>query len=128
MLKLQPNLPAATNNLAWLLASEEKGDLGEALRLAMQAKQALPDQPNIADTLGWVHYKRGSFPLAITQFKQALENRPEDATIRYHLALAQYGNGEKAEAIALMEKVVVGDESFKERDEAKVLLQSWKGK
>ena len=72
VLELQPNLPAATNNLAWLLASEEKGDLGEALRLAMQAKQALPDQPNIADTLGWVHYKRGSFSLAITQFKQAL--------------------------------------------------------
>jgi tetratricopeptide (TPR) repeat protein len=128
VLELQPDLPAATNNLAWLLASEEKGDLGEALRLAMQAKQTLPDQPNIADTLGWVHYKRNSYALAITQFKQALEHRPEDPTIRYHLALAQYGDDEKTEAIALLQKVVAGGEQFKERDEAKALLQSWKGK
>ena len=49
---------------------------------------ALPTQPNVADTLGWVHYKRKSFPLAITQFKQALESSPDDPNIRYHLALA----------------------------------------
>ena len=76
-LEIQPNLPAAANNLAWLLASEEGGDLGEALRLSMQAKQALPDQPHITDTLGWVHYKRQSYSLAISQFRQALESRPE---------------------------------------------------
>ena len=74
-LELQPDLPAAANNLAWLLASEEGSDFGEALRLAMQAKQALPDQPHIADTLGWVHYKRKSYSLAISQFRQALDNR-----------------------------------------------------
>lgn len=126
VLELQPNLPAASNNLAWLIASEENGDLGEALRLAMQAKQALPDQPNITDTLGWVHYKRGSYSLAISQFKQALEHRPEDATIRFHLALAQYAHGEKEEAIALLEKVLAGDGLFKEKEEAATMLQSWK--
>ncbi|MFH0781455.1 MAG: tetratricopeptide repeat protein [Pseudomonadota bacterium] len=125
-LELRPDLPAAANNLAWLIASEDKGDLGEALRLAMQAKQALPDQPNIADTLGWVHYKRSSYSLAITQFKQALENRPEDPTIRYHLALAQYANGDKPQAIALLEQVLAGDTGFKEKDEAKATLQSWR--
>ena len=93
---LEPNLAAAANNLAWLLASEEGSDLGEALRLAMQAKQAFPDQPHIADTLGWVHYKRKSYSLAITQFRQALDKRPDDPIIQYHLALALYGNGEKA--------------------------------
>ena len=126
VLELQPNLPAASNNLAWLIASEENGDLGEALRLAMQAKQALPDQANITDTLGWVHYKRNSYPLAISQFKQALEHRPEDPTIRYHLALAQFANGEKEEAIALLEKVLGDEGRFKERTEATTTLQSWK--
>lgn len=125
-LELQPNLPAAANNLAWLIASEKDGDLGEALRLAMQAKQALPDQANIADTLGWVHFKRNSYPLAIAQFKQALEIRPEDPAIRYHLALAQYENGERMQAIALLEQVLIGSEHFKERDEATITLQRWK--
>lgn len=125
-LELQPNLPAAANNLAWLIASEANGDLGEALRLAMQAKQALPDQSNISDTLGWVHYKRNSYGLAITQFKQALETHPDDPVIRYHLALAQYAHGEKQQAIDLLEQVLAGDTAFKEREEAKAALKSWK--
>lgn len=126
VLELQPNLPAAANNLAWLIASEENGDLGEALRLAMQAKQAMPDQPNITDTLGWVHYKRNSYPLAITQFRQALEVRPEDPLIRYHLALALHANGEKEEAIALLDKVLGEDTRFKEREEVQKVLEGWK--
>jgi tetratricopeptide (TPR) repeat protein len=125
-LKLQPNLPAAANNLAWLLASEEGSDLGEALRLAMQAKQALPDQPHIADTLGWVHYKRKSYSLAISQFRQALENRADDPVIQYHLALALYGNGEKQEAIEFLEKALAGDTRFEEREGAEILLKEWK--
>lgn len=126
VLELQPNLPAAANNLAWLIASEESGDLGEALRLAMQAKQALPDQSNITDTLGWVHYKRNSYPLAITQFRQALETRPEDPVIRYHLALALWANEEKTEAMAVLEKVLSEDTRFKEREEAQKALDGWK--
>jgi tetratricopeptide (TPR) repeat protein len=125
-LKIQPNLPAAANNLAWLLASEEGSDLGEALRLAMQAKQALPDQPHIADTLGWVHYKRKSYSLAISQFRQALENRPNDPVIQYHLALALYGNGEKQHAIESLEKALDGNTNFEDRGEAENLLKEWK--
>jgi tetratricopeptide (TPR) repeat protein len=125
-LKIQPNLPAAANNLAWLLASEEGSDLGEALRLAMQAKQALPDQPHIADTLGWVHYKRKSYSLAISQFRQALENRPNDPVIQYHLALALYGNGEKQQAIESLEKALDGNTKFEDRGEAENLLKEWK--
>jgi len=125
-LELQPNLPAAANNLAWLLASEEGADLGEALRLAMQAKQALPDQPNIADTLGWVHLKRKSYSLAISQFRQALEGRPEDPVIQYHLALALYGNGEKLEAIEVIEKALATEGDFADRGDAEALLTEWK--
>ncbi|EKD37746.1 MAG: hypothetical protein ACD_75C01012G0001 [uncultured bacterium] len=126
ILEIQPDFPAAANNLAWLIASQEKGDLGEALRLAMQAKQAMPDQANIADTLGWVHYKRESYGLAISQFRHALESRPDDPTIRYHLALAQYANGEKAEATALLQELAGGEVKFADKDEAKATLQKWR--
>ena len=124
-LEIQPNLPAAANNLAWLLASEEGADLGEALRLAMQAKQAFPDQPHIADTLGWVHYKRKSYSLAIFQFRQALANRPEDPTIQYHLALGLYGNGDKQEAIESLEKALSSKAQFEDRGEAEILFKKW---
>ncbi len=125
-LSLEPNLAAAANNLAWLLASQEGSDLGEALRLAMQAKQAYPDQPHIADTLGWVHYQRKSYPLAITQFRLALDKKPDDPIIQYHLALALYGNGEKEEAIALLKKTLAKASEFGNRAEAEILLQQWK--
>lgn len=124
VLECNPDFPAAANNLAWLIVSQE-GDLGEALRLAMQAKQALPDQPNIADTLGWVHYKRQSYNLAISQFSHALKGRPDDPTFGFHLALARYANGEKTEAIALLQEVVAGDKNFSERDEAQATLEKW---
>ncbi len=123
VLKLNPAMAAAANNLAWLIASEDEGDLGEALRLAMQAKQALPDQPHIADTLGWVHYQRNSYPLAITQFRQALEKRPGDPTINYHLALALHGNGDLEDAVNSLKSALDTGTDFPEKSEATALLQ-----
>ena len=125
-LEIQPNLPAAANNLAWMLASEEQPDLGEALRLAMQAKQAFPDQPNIADTLGWVHYKRKAYSLAISQFNQALESMHDNPIIQYHLSLALHGNGDIQAAIDSLEKALASENPFEERSEAETLLNEWK--
>ena len=125
VLSVQPNSPAAANNLAWLIASDKDGDLGEALRLAMLAKQAMPDEPHIADTLGFVHLKRGSYPLALSQFQQALDNRPDDPVIAFHLAQAQWGKGDKAEAVVTLKKALESKQEFKERAEAEAMLKSW---
>lgn len=128
VLLLQPNFSAAANNLAWLIASEQNGDLGEALRLAMLAKQAMPDEAHIADTLGYVHLKRQSFSLALAQFQQALSNKPGDPLITYHLAQAQYGNGEKDQAIETLKGLLKNKESFKERSEVENTLNLWLNK
>ena len=126
VLNIQPNNPIAANNLAWLLALDENGDLGEALRLAMQAKQSLPDDANISDTLGWIHYKRQSYSLAMGQFQQALTANPDNATVGYHLALAQYANGDKKSAVQTLGKILAGKQKFSERTEAEKLERQWK--
>ncbi len=118
----------AANNLAWLIASEPDGDLGKALQLIMVAKQAYPENANIADTLGWIHYKRESYSLAITQFKHALETAPDNPTIRYHLALALVGNEEPGEAINTLEELLRLDVDFADKDKAKELLAQLKQK
>lgn len=123
VLELAPDQPAAANNLAYLLTQEENGDLGEALRLAMLAKQALPDDPHIADTLGMVHYKRDAYGLAIPQFQQALVNRPDDPIIHYHLALALAGNGDKAGAKSALDKALASPNVFAERTDAEELMK-----
>lgn len=126
ILKIRENYVPAWNNLAWLIASDENGDLGEALMLAMQAKQDAPDSPVIADTLGWVHLKRGSYSLAIVQFELALEKMPQNPTMKYHLAQAYIGVGENMEAIEILEQLLREDISFPEREEAELLLKEQK--
>ncbi len=122
VLEAQPDQAVAANNLAYIIASEPDSDLGEALRLAMIAKQAKPQDPRIADTLGYVHLKRGSFGIAIPQFEQALEQRTDDPVIAYHLASAYYGNGEEEKALELLEKALQ-TASFPERQGAENLLK-----
>jgi tetratricopeptide (TPR) repeat protein len=122
VLTLKPDQPAAANNLAYLTALDENGDLGEALRLAMLAKQALPEDPRIADTLGLVHLKREAYGLAISQFQQALDVIPNDPVINYHLALAQFSNNDKDSALKSIQKSLEAESSFGEREEAEKLL------
>lgn len=127
VLELDPQFAPAANNLAWLLTKTEAADLGEALRLAMIAKAAAPDNPYITDTLGFVHYKRGSYRLALTQFTLASEKLPDKPILRYHLALALVGDGQIAQAIKELEKVLKSKQTFSERQEAAELLRSLQG-
>ena len=97
-IRYEPNLGEAKNNLAYLFA--EKGEnLDRALDLAQEAKALMPDDPNTADTLGWVLYRRGVPSAAIGYLKEAAAGtRPGDANlglIRYHLALAYNASGDK---------------------------------
>nr|MBC8318966.1 cytochrome c biogenesis factor [Candidatus Desulfobia pelagia] len=81
--------------------------------------------PNISDTLGFIHYKRNAFDLATTQFRLAIEDLPHVPTIRYHLALALKGQGADDEALSELEQALQGDTDFPERQEAEGLLRTW---
>lgn len=122
ILAIRGDYAPAANNLAWQIASTPNGDLGEALRLAMLAKQAFPEEAHIADTLGLIHYKRKSYSLAIPQFEMALNSRPDDPTISYHLALALVDNDEKNKAIKVLENILENGEEFAEKKTATELL------
>ncbi len=122
ILQIKQNFAPAANNLAWLLSNTEEADLGEALRLAMTAKKAYPRSPDISDTLGWVHYKRKSYSLAITQFEYAVSLKPETGVFLYHLALSQSQKQENTKAIANLEKALNSSGVFKEKEKAKELL------
>jgi tetratricopeptide (TPR) repeat protein len=128
VLKIKEDYASAANNLAWLLASKPGGDLGKALMLAMTAKQALPDDSSVADTLGWVHYHRGSYSLAISQFEFALQKKMDDPLFTYHLALAQSGNNQKEEAIQTLDNLLARKVEFVDRRKAEELLSELRKK
>ena len=106
---INPNLAVAKNNLAYLI-SEKDGNLDRALDLAQEAKALLPDNPNAADTLGWVLYKKGVHSAAIGYLREAeggmSPQDPQLAIVRHHLAQAYEANGETEEAKAALDRAI----------------------
>ena len=113
-IRLDPNLAIAKNNLAYLMADEGK-NLDRALDLAQEAKAQLPENANVADTLGWVLFKKGIPEAAIGYLQEAEASfKPGDAdlgVVRVHLAMAYEANKQPdkarealARALAALEK------------------------
>jgi len=97
VLKLDPDNPIALNNTAYLIA-ESGGDLDQALALSQRARQKMPQQADVADTLGWIYIKKNLSDNAIEIFRDLVTKHPESSTFRYHLGMALYQRGDKPQA------------------------------
>jgi Flp pilus assembly protein TadD len=119
VLRLQPDNAIALNNLAYQMA-ESGNDLDQALTMAQRAKQQRPTDNNVADTLGWIYIKKNLSDSAIGIFRDLVQKEPERATYRYHLAMALYQKGDKAQARKELEVALKSnpakDEAAKIRD------------
>lgn len=121
-----PENVTALNNLAYLVASRD-GDLAEAVTLAQRAREHSPDgyagTALIDDTLGWIHYLRGSYPAAVLSLQAAAEGAPKVALIQYHLAMAQAKNGNIETAQVAYDAGVALDPNIPEAAQAAELLR-----
>jgi tetratricopeptide (TPR) repeat protein len=102
ILKLNPKFAPALANLAYLYTDKPR-DLAKASDLAAQARQLRPDDPAIADTLGWIEYRKGNFSGALTFLKEATEKNPSDGEAQYHLGLTYYMLNEEEEASSALQ-------------------------
>jgi tetratricopeptide (TPR) repeat protein len=96
-LALDPRCAPAANNLGWHYA-EREDDLDKALELAGRARAGLPDDPRVADTLGWILYRRGVYSAAVGPLREAATQMPENPEVRFHLGMAYLRNGEAEKA------------------------------
>jgi len=94
VVKIQPDNAVALNNLAFMMA-ENGENLDQALTLAQRAKQRLPNDANVADTLGWIYIKKNLSDNAIQIFRELVQKNPTHVTWRYHLAMALYQKGDR---------------------------------
>jgi len=102
---IDSNASVAANNLAWLYV--EAGDnLERGLSLAQSAAQAMPDSPEVLDTLGWAYYKNELPALAVPVLVRAIENDPKNATYHYHLGLACAKTGDTVGAKRALERAL----------------------
>ena len=91
ILREYPDDPRALNNLAWLRERlSQPGSLG----LAKRAYQLLPDAPDVADTYGWILYRRGRLDEAVEALAKAVRlSSGKDPEILRHYNEALEGLG-----------------------------------
>ncbi len=120
-------LSGAKNDLAFLLA-KRGGDLERALELAREASQAQPNDPSVADTLGYVYLKRGLGDAAVSQLRHAAslaDDRSADHPgIHYHLGLALREVGRHDEAVDAFEAALALDPAFAEAEALRAALEA----
>jgi tetratricopeptide (TPR) repeat protein len=99
------NAPVAANKLAFMYA-EQGMNLDVALQLATSAKQRLPDDPSVDDTIGWAYFKKDLPLLAVRPLVDSLRKRPDAAPVLYHLGMAYAKLGDKAKARGALERAL----------------------
>jgi tetratricopeptide (TPR) repeat protein len=123
VLTINPDFVPAANNLAYIYV-EHGGNIDVALNLAQKARERMPQDANVADTLGWIYYRKNVFSTAITYLKEAADKLPEQPVVRYHLGMAYHKNGNRDLARQELTKALSISKEFDGADEAKKTLES----
>nr|WP_294523658.1 XrtA/PEP-CTERM system TPR-repeat protein PrsT [uncultured Rhodopila sp.] len=119
VLKARPHDAVALNNLAWVY--QQKGDGARAVALARQAYVLSPGAQT-ADTLGWILTTSGNARDGVTLLRQASSETQADPRINYHYGMALKDTGNTDEAKKQLQVVVSARGDFKEKVEARKVL------
>jgi tetratricopeptide (TPR) repeat protein len=121
VVEVDPANAQALNNFAYLLA-EQAHKYDEALKYAEKAQEMAPDNPQYADTLGWILYRKGLYPSAIRQLQRATASAKQDPVLKYHLAMAYAKAGDTKRSRATYDEAVRLNPNLPEARTAKELL------
>ncbi len=88
-LKLSPDQPLVLNYLGYSWV-DQGTNLKRAMDLIRKAVKLKPDDGYFVDSLGWAHYRLGSYKKAAKQLERAAELRPDDPVINDHLGDAYW--------------------------------------
>jgi len=121
VLELNPRFGPAANNLAYIY-SEHGGDKEKALTLAQTAKELLPEDPRVTDTLAWILYKRGIYERSLSLLKESIEKLGDNAEVQYHYGMALYKTGNRQAAKEALTKALGLSPAFPGAEEAKQTL------
>jgi tetratricopeptide (TPR) repeat protein len=121
ILKRNPQFAPAANNLAWILV-DHGGNLDVALSHAQTAREQKPDDPYIADTLGWIYYKKSAYLLAVSLLKEAAEKLPNEPVVHFHYGMALHRKGDTAGAKKSLQAALKLSHNFTGAEDARKTL------
>lgn len=97
-LTIDPVHAPTLNSLAYIYA-EAGTNLDEAQRMVTKAIEKEPDNGSYIDTLGWIHFKKKDYAIALVQLKRAL-SFTKDPVIYEHLVDVCIAQNQQAEAVS----------------------------
>jgi tetratricopeptide (TPR) repeat protein len=122
LLQTNPAAAIAANNLAMLLV-ESGGNLDVALNHAQTARNVLPTDADINDTLGLVYYRKGLSSLAVSAFEVSTGAQPANPEFWLHLGQAHAAAGDKEKARAALQQALKLNPAFDGAEEARRALE-----
>jgi len=114
----KPSASVVLNNLASLY-NEQLLMPDRALELARKARSLEPGSPAIADTLGWILYKRKEFPEAWTLLQESGRKMAHDADMQFRYGMAAKAMGKDDVALAAFRIAAGAQTHSANQDEAK---------
>ncbi|MSU62727.1 MAG: tetratricopeptide repeat protein [Pedosphaera sp.] len=92
-----PDFAPAKRRLA-ILYSEDSSDNPKAYQLAVEARQAFADDPEVAKALGIATYRKGDYARSASLLKESAGKLSSDAKLMYYLGMSQYRLQKQAES------------------------------
>jgi tetratricopeptide (TPR) repeat protein len=111
LLSKNPDFAPALNNLAYLYA-ERLNQLDKADELARRARKVQPADAAIADTLGWIAYRRGEYQEALSLLQESATKVPDEPEIQFHLGMANYMMAQKDAARVAFQRALATAKDF----------------
>jgi tetratricopeptide (TPR) repeat protein len=121
LVSIRPESVLALNNLAFLYMMV--GD-PRALEYAERAYLLRPNDPAVADTLGWVLLNLGDVERALPLLETAFRGLPDQPAVRYHYAAALAKAGQPGRARTELEALLEEEALFDKRSAAQRLLET----
>lgn len=106
LLKTNPEVEVATNNLAALLLDHRSDapSYARALELAKHLENST--NPAVLDTVGWAYYRNNDYPHAVSFLERAVAGAGQVPLLRYHLGMAYFASNNPAGAKQELSKAV----------------------
>jgi tetratricopeptide (TPR) repeat protein len=121
VIQLQPENGTALNNLAYLEA-DDGVNLDQALAHAQRARQKLPGDLDVEDTLALVYIRKNLTNDSVRMLRSLVSRKPDSAPFHLHLALALYQKGDRPSAKHELESARRHQPSAKEQNQIRELL------
>jgi tetratricopeptide (TPR) repeat protein len=125
-LKLKPDAAETLNNLAYLLA-EQNRKIEEATAMAQTAVKLEPNNASYLDTLGWLHYRAGNLDQALNILLKSAQIAPGQGEILMHIGVVYLDKGEFSTALDYLKQAQKADPNLKETEAALYMALRLKG-